>query len=189
MVLDEDAVFIDAIDARLLEALQQDCKAPLARLGEQVGLSAPSVMERVRKLEQAGVIRTYEAVLDPRRLGLDVTAFVSVSLNYPRHKRAFEERVVTLPAVLECHHVTGASTFLLKVRARNTEALEDVIGTLREIDGVERTETNVVLSTQKETGHVPIPASLQVPGPRLRRGRRHQDGAAMPDARRGSRAP
>lgn len=157
-MLDEAAFPLDAIDAQLLEALQRDCKTPLAKLGEQVGLSAPSVLERVRKLEQAGVLVGYHARVDPRRVGLDITAFVWVALNYPRDRDAFSEEVVQLPAVLECHHVTGGSTLLLKVRARNTRDLEALISRIRRIDGVERTETNVVLSTQTEHARVPIPA-------------------------------
>lgn len=157
MVLDDDTFPLDAIDVQLLEALQLDCKTPLAKLGEQVGLSAPSVMERIRKLEQAGVVVGYQARVDPRRVGLDITAFVWVALNYPRDRETFAEQVVELPAVLECHHVTGGSTLLLKVRAKNTRDLETLISRIRRIDGVERTETNVVLSTQTERWRLPIP--------------------------------
>lgn len=170
-MFDDETVTLDAIDAQLLEALQHDCKTPLAKLGERVGLSAPSVLERVRKLEQAGVLVGYHARVDARRVGLDITAFVWVALNYPRDRDAFSEEVVRLPAVLECHHVTGGSTLLLKVRARNTRDLETLISRIRRIDGVERTETNIVLSTQTEHARVPIPAPNLTPG-KPRRARR-----------------
>ena len=91
---------LDDIDLKLISFLQEDCKVPLSKLGEQVGLTAPSVMERVRKLEQAGVIRGYHALVDARKVGLDITAFVGVSINYPKNIGVFEQSVVEEPGVL-----------------------------------------------------------------------------------------
>jgi len=141
---------LDEIDRRILEMLQVDCKVPLSRLGEQVGLSAPSVVERVRKLENEGFIQGYHARLNARRLGLDVTAFISVWTAHPRVIKAFSERLPAFEDVLECHHVTGDPSLLLKVKTRNTRSLERLISALRSLSGVERTETNVVLSTLVE---------------------------------------
>ncbi|MCA9601110.1 MAG: Lrp/AsnC family transcriptional regulator [Polyangiales bacterium] len=161
---------MDPIDQRLVHALQRDCKTPLAKLGELVCLSAPAVMERVRKLEQTGVIRGYTALVDARSVGLDVTAFVGVSVASPAHIESFEHAISPLPEVLECHHVTGAHTLLLKVKARNTAGLEKLIKTLRAIDGTTRTETMVVLSTAKEDVALPLDASpLPAPKRALRR--------------------
>lgn len=159
---------MDPIDRELIRALQTDCKTPLAELGKRVGLSAPAVMERVRKLEQGGVIRGYTALVDAREVGLDVTAFVGVSLTSPKHIDIFERAVKTLPEVLECHHVTGAHTLLLKVKTRNTASLEQLIRQLREIDGATRTETMVVLSTGKEGISLPLDVvgAAQSHGPR-----------------------
>ncbi len=147
---------MDAIDLILIRELQRDCKTPLAKLGEAVGLSAPSVMERVRKLEQNGVILGYSALVDARQVGLDVTAFVGVSLASPQHIEIFEAAVMPLSEVLECHHVTGAHTLMLKVKARNTAGLEKLIKILRAIEGATRTETLVVLSTGKERVDLPL---------------------------------
>ena len=147
---------LDPTDVTLLRALQDDCKTPLARLGELVSLSAPAVMKRVRKLEQAGVIRGYRAELDGRSVGLDVAAFVGLSLNYPRDIDEFAQLVQATPGIQECHHVTGKWSLLLKVRARNTADLEDLISRLRQVDSVERTETLVILSTRKERMAVPL---------------------------------
>jgi DNA-binding Lrp family transcriptional regulator len=83
---------LDETDRRILAELQGDCKAPLAQVGKRVGLSAPSVMERIRKLEEAGIIRGYHAVLDSRGVGLDVTAFIGVSMS-PGVMGDFEERL------------------------------------------------------------------------------------------------
>lgn len=146
-----DELGLDDTDRRILAVLQSDCKTPLAKIGEQVGLSAPAVVERVRKLESEGFIRGYHAQLDARRLGLDVTAFIGVSIAHPAGIQRFEEHLSTLGDVMECHHVTGGHTLLLKVKTHNTESLEVLIRTLRSIEGVDRTETSVVLSTKKET--------------------------------------
>jgi len=141
---------LDEIDRRILALLETDCKMPLAKIGECVGLSAPSVIERLRKLEAEGFILGYHAHLDARRLGLDITAFIGVSIGHPKGIAIFEQQLADLPEVLECHHVTGGYTLLLKVKARNTPALEGLIRKLRSIDGVEHTETMVALSTKVE---------------------------------------
>jgi Lrp/AsnC family transcriptional regulator, leucine-responsive regulatory protein len=148
---------LDEIDRRILEMLQTDCKVALARVGEQVGLSAPSIVERVRKLENEGFIQGYHARLSARRLGLDVIAFISVWTAHPQVIKEFGAKLSNnasksseLDDVLECHHVTGDPSLLLKLKTRNTQSLERLISTLRSLDGVERTETMVVLSTLVE---------------------------------------
>ncbi len=168
----------DDIDRSILRLLQDDCKTSLAKIGAAVGLSAPSVVERIRKLEHAGVIRGYHAVLDARRVGLDVTAFIGVSINHPRLIAAFEREVEGLANVLECHHVTGAYTVLVKIKSRNTAALEQLISRIRSIEGVQRTETMVVLSTHTERVQVPLDLETPVRG----RGRRNGARARPPRA-------
>src|SRR5690349_25159136 len=98
---------LDEIDRRILALLETDCKTPLAKIGEKVGLSAPSVVVRVRKLEAEGFITGYHAHLDARRLGMDITAFIGVSVNHPHGIQIFEQQLEQLPDVRECHHVTG----------------------------------------------------------------------------------
>ena len=151
---------LDAIDLQILQTLQQDCKISLARIGEQVGLSAPSVIERIKKLEQGGLIRGYHAVLDSRLLGLDVTAFIGVVIDHLPGIDGFGDRVSSLEGVLECHHVTGQHTLLLKVKTQDTSALEQLISQIRGIVGVARTETMVVLSTHSERVQVPLAAQI-----------------------------
>ncbi len=155
---------LDEIDRGILEMLQADCKATLARVGEQVGLSAPAVVERVKRLENEGFIEGYHARLNARLLGFDVSAFISV---WTTHARAMDElmgRLETLEDVLECHHVTGDPTLLLKVKTRNTQSLERLISAVRSLPGVERTETNVVLSTWVERAGLGI-APKEHPSP------------------------
>lgn len=156
--LDRDAPLeLDDVDRVLLDAVQHDARQSLAELGAKVGLSAPSVLERMRKLEEAGVVTGHHAHLDARRLGLDIGAFIGVGIDHPKRIVAFENAVAAIPAVLECHHVTGRHTLMLKIRTEDTASLHQLISTLRELPGVARTETMMVLATQMERTTVPIP--------------------------------
>lgn len=150
-------IVLDGIDRQLLEALQSDSKRSLKDIGAAVGLSAPSVMERVRKLENAGIIKGYHAVVDARKVGLDISAFIGVSISSPVHLASFEQWVDEISQVMECHHVTGGHTLLLKVKTRNTEDLEKLISRIRSMEGVASTETMVVLSTHTERVEVALP--------------------------------
>ena len=141
---------LDTLDRHILSLLQENCKLSLNRIGERVGLSAPSVVDRIRKLEENGVIRGYTAVLDARKLGKDITAFIGVSIHHPKLIQTFEKDIDRFEEVQECHHVTGEYTLLLKVKTDNTSGLEELIRQIRSINGVDRTETSVVLSTHTE---------------------------------------
>jgi len=163
---------LDDMDVHILGLLQDDCRTPLARIGEHVGLSAPAVLERIKKLEAAGVITGYHAIVDGRRIGLDVTAFIGVVTSDPDSIDEFERQVTALEDVLECHHVTGAFTFLVKVKTASTSTLEQLITSIRSIDGVARTETTVVLSTHIERVQLGLHANDNGPPPHPRRSRR-----------------
>ncbi len=165
----------DAIDLQILERLQENCKQPLAAIGEKVGLKAPSVMERIHKLEQAGIIQSYTAVLDARALGRDVSAFIGVSIDHPRALATFESEVARLDDVLDCHHVTGNHTLMLKVKTQNTESLERLIEQMRCVEGVTRTETMVVLSTRTERTRLGL-ENLETPPENAPRPRNRREG-------------
>lgn len=167
MKFNRDAPELDATDRSILELLQENCKQPLAAIGEKVGLSAPAVVERIHKLEEAGVIRSYTALLDARRLGKDVTAFIGVAAT-PDALRSVEGAVAGMEDVLECHHVTGVHTLMLKAKTHDTASLERLIEEVRSLSGVSRTETMVVLSTQTERTRI----GLDVNGHELERPRR-----------------
>ena len=159
----------DHIDLHILALLQENCKLPLAKIGEKVGLSAPSVIERIKKLEDQEVISGYRAILNARRLGKDVTAFIGVSISHPKLIGEFESEIVQLDDVLECHHVTGQHTLLLKVKTQDTSSLEELISKIRSIDGIDRTETMVVLSTHTERTQIAIDYDTTVPVKRPRK--------------------
>jgi len=170
---------LDDVDLRILGLLQEDCRTSLARLGGQVGLSAPAVLERIKKLEAAGIITGYRAILDGRRLGLDITAFIGVIISHPNLIGDFERQVVALDDVLECHHVTGEHTLLLKVKTANTSSLEGLISQIRSIEGVARTNTMVVLSTHTERAQLALHPTEPQASPSNKRARRNGRGAHL----------
>jgi Lrp/AsnC family leucine-responsive transcriptional regulator len=107
-------------------------------------------MERVRKLESAGIITGYHACVDARAMGLDIAAFIGVSVYDPARLSDIEDWVEAMPQIMECHHVTGGHTLLLKVKVKNTNSLERLISRVRSLEGVEGTHTMVVLSSHTE---------------------------------------
>src|SRR2546425_5908520 len=169
---------LDDTDLRILGLLQEDCRTSLVRIGEQVDLSAPAVLERIKKLEAAGVVTGYRAILDGRRLGLDITAFIGVIISHPNLIGEFEHQVSTLRDVLECHHVTGGYTLLLKVKTTNTSSLERLISQIRSLPGVARTETMVVLSTHTERVQLALNPGDAQAAPAGKRSRRNGARAA-----------
>jgi Lrp/AsnC family transcriptional regulator, leucine-responsive regulatory protein len=152
-------ISVDAVDAHILALLQSDARMTMRRLGEAIGLSAPAAAERVRRLENRGVIRGYHADVSPARIGLPIVAFVTVALLSPgRSPGAFERHTASLDAVVECYRITGEDTYLLKVAVPSMDALGDTLDRLGEFG---RTKSFVVLATPKSGGalHPPDPAS------------------------------
>ncbi len=151
---------IDAIDSDILEILQQNARTPNAEIARRIGLAPSAIFERIRKLEERGVIRGYEARLDPRAIGLDTVAFVQVRVDERPADQKCAALLGDLPGVLEVHHIAGEDCYLLKVRSESTEALGRL---LREwigaIESVRSTRTTIVLGTVKETGRLPLGAT------------------------------
>jgi Lrp/AsnC family leucine-responsive transcriptional regulator len=136
-------VALDRTDWRLLEELQRDGRASYAELARVVAMSPSAVSERVRRLEEAGVIAGYRAMIDPAVVGLGILAFVR--LRYPTgNYRPFHALLDTTPEVIEAHHVTGEDCFVLKVLARSMRHLEEVTG---RISGLGAVTTSVVYSS------------------------------------------
>lgn len=147
---------LDDRDQKILALVQRDAKLPQAEVARRVGLSTAAVNERLRKLENAGVIRRYVAVVDPRSVGMSITAFVEVFIEHPRHEAVFIERLLEMDEVLECHHVTGEFSLLLKVRVRDMDGLQQLLlHQLNAQEGVRQTRTVMVLSTVKEESFIP----------------------------------
>ena len=141
------------MDEQLISLLRANGRASYAELARQVGLSAPSVHERVGKLEAAGVITGYRAVIDPAAVGLGVTALVGVIESDQVDDTGLEEALAALPSVEDCWRVAGSEGYVLKVRVTDIPALEATVNALNRIRGVARTRTTVVLSTKWEGRH------------------------------------
>ncbi len=146
---------LDAKDRRILALVQRDGKMSQSLIAKHVGLSTAAVNERLKKLEQAGVIRRFAALVDAHALGIQVTAFIEVFIEHPRYEEPFIKKLLELDEVQECHHITGEFSLLLKVRVRDMESLQKlVIGQLNAAEGVRQTRTVMVLSTSKEDSFV-----------------------------------
>ncbi|PWJ53744.1 DNA-binding Lrp family transcriptional regulator [Dyadobacter jejuensis] len=151
---------LDQIDRKVLEILQMNAKITNAQLSKEIGLSPAPTLERVKKLEQSGIIKSYHAQLEPERVGLGVSTFVQISL--VGHRRAvtesFVEKIQAIPEVVECHHITGTGDFLLRVISKDISTYQTLmLEKINEIEEVASTQTMVILSTFKESKVLPIP--------------------------------
>lgn len=134
---------LDAVDWRILDVLQHDGRASFADLARAVSMSASAVTERVRRLEEAGIISGYTAVVDPEKVGLTIMAFVR--LRYPHgNYKPFHDLVGAMPEILEAHHVTGDDCFVIKVATLSMRHLEEVTGRIGTLGSV---TTSVVYSS------------------------------------------
>lgn len=147
---------IDEIDARILRFLQKSGRMKRNAMAEEVGLSVPSVSERMRKLEERGVLTGYHAVLNPKRLNLDITAFIRVTVDSSEAYPDFVELAAKLDEVLEVHSITGEGSHILKIRTRNTTTLEHLLSRIQSWPKVRGTSTSIVLSSFKETREIPV---------------------------------
>jgi Lrp/AsnC family leucine-responsive transcriptional regulator len=149
---------MDALDYKALAQLMENGRATWTELAHGLGLSAPAVADRVRRLEERGVIRGYAALVDPEAVGYTLTAFVTVTTDRPEHRAPFLDLAQRLPEVQECHHVAGDDDYLLKLVCRNPRDLDRVVSDeLKSLPGVLRTRTTIVLATHKATPVVPLP--------------------------------
>lgn len=150
---------LDLIDHKILECLQRNAKITNTALAREVGLSPAPTLERVKKLEQSGIIKNYHAELDTDILGFGVIVFIQASLKGSNKEmfNNFVKKIKNIPEVIECHHVTGSSDFLLKVMTQNIKTynefiMEKLIG-LEEIGNV---QSMMVLTTLKDAKVLPL---------------------------------
>ena len=148
---------IDATDAEILKILQSNARTSNAEIARQVDLAPSAVFERIRKLEERGVIEGYAARVEPKAVELPLLAFVFVRADDKPGADRTAARVAAIPEVLEVHHVAGEDCFLAKVRAADTESLGRLLrDRLGSIDSITSTRTTIVLGTVKETSALPI---------------------------------
>jgi Lrp/AsnC family leucine-responsive transcriptional regulator len=154
---------IDEMDRRILSLLQQDARLPNAEIARRVGMAPSATLERLRKLEERGVIKGYEVRLDPRKLGLGLTAFIFVRAQWGKAEVDPGERIKQNPNVLEVHNIAGEDCYLVKVRATDAEDLGRMLERdFKSLPGVVSTRTTIVLGTLKESTRIPVPEEVGI---------------------------
>ncbi|MGC1242437.1 MAG: Lrp/AsnC family transcriptional regulator [Chryseosolibacter sp.] len=156
----KSSVKIDATDRKILEILQANSNITNAQLAKEIGLSPAPTLERVNKLEISGVIKSYHAVIDPASVGLGVSTFVMASLK--GHNKDNIEKFITaikkIPEIVECHHLTGAADFILKIVCVDIASYQQLmLERVSNIDVVDSLQSMVILSTFKDSKAMPIP--------------------------------
>lgn len=154
-------VKLDKTDLKILEILQSNAKITNAQLAIDIGLSPAPTLERVKKLEKEGYIKSYHAQLDTSKLGIGVTTFVMVSLKAhgKRHIEKFVSEVTEIDEVIECHHITGSGDFILKIVSRDIGTYQQLmLEKVSDIDGVDNLQSLIILSTFKDSKILPIPS-------------------------------
>ncbi len=147
----------DEKDIEILRLVQDDGRMPQAEIGRRVGLSAAAVCERLKKLEHRRIITGYSARVDPARVHCGITAFVEVLIEDQRHEADFIARVLEIPEIQECHHVTGEFSCLLKIKTRDRLSFKHVLlEQINSLAGVRQTRTLISLDTPKEDFRIPL---------------------------------
>jgi DNA-binding Lrp family transcriptional regulator len=152
-------VILDALDIRLLDTLQDDGRLTNVDLAERIGLSASPCWRRLRRLEEAGVIKGYQAILDRKTLGFGVTAFISVVIESHNESdaKAFEKAVMDLPEIVGCHSVSGQADFMLQVVSDDLDSYADfAMNVVRRLPGIKEMHTSFALKEIKATPKLPI---------------------------------
>lgn len=150
---------IDATDLQILTILQSNARTPNAEIARQVGMAPSAILERIRKLEQRGIIQGYEARIDPQAMGLGMLAYVAVRTDERVGDECAGERLARIPEVQEVHHVAGEDCYLLKVRVRDAKALGRLLqDRIKAVEPVRSTRTTVVLDTLRESALLPLDA-------------------------------
>ncbi|HEX6862928.1 MAG TPA: Lrp/AsnC family transcriptional regulator [Thermoanaerobaculia bacterium] len=148
---------IDATDLQILTILQSNARTSNADIARQVGMAPSAILERIRKLEQRGIIQGYEARIDPRALGLGLLAYVAVRTDEKAGDECAGEQLARIPEVQEVHHVAGEDCYLLKVRVKDAKALGRLLqDQIKAVEPVRSTRTTVVLDTLRETSLLPL---------------------------------
>jgi len=151
-----DELKLDQIDIKILSELQKNSQLKKNELAEKIGLSLPSTIDRITKLESHDYIKSYHAILNHKKLKQDITCFIFVISESSKHYPSIVEHSQNMKEVLECHSITGDGSHLLKIRTENTTTLEKLLSKIQNWPGVKSSKTSIVLSTHKETFEINI---------------------------------
>lgn len=159
-----DGKTADDKDLQLIRILAENSRTSLSDLATSIGLSPPSVRDRLVRLEEIGIIRRYTLALDEKKLGLGVTAFVLITLSDHTQKDRVLAALTRIPEIIECHHIAGEENFLIKVKTASIATLEELLTKILVTgQAIARTRTLIVLSTSMENRPLPLsPRSLEI---------------------------
>ncbi len=141
---------IDSIDVKILEVLQENARVSISELSKRVNLSLSAVSERLKKLEASGIILQYTTILNPEILNKQLAAIMMISLENPSQPEEFLKFVQENPDILECDYIAGEYDYAIKVVTSNTVELGNIMNRIKGVSSIKRTQTNVVLRTQKQ---------------------------------------
>lgn len=143
---------LDEMDREILHILKRNARTPLSEISKEIGLSSPSISDRITKMEKLGIIKGYTLIVDHRMLGLGIVAFIRASLGPPQCCREDVIReLVKIPQIIECHFTDGEDDMFMKIITEDTSSLMMVLAKITSIEGVNRTKTTIALSTPIET--------------------------------------
>jgi Lrp/AsnC family transcriptional regulator, leucine-responsive regulatory protein len=140
---------MDDIDIGILRLLQKNARITVSDISSEINLSIPAVSERIKKLETTGIIEQYTTIINPAKFKKCLTAIILISLERPKFTDIFLEYIKSEDEILECHYLAGDFDYAIKVMTESTSTLEKLLGKIKSVQGVQKTRTNVVLSTIK----------------------------------------
>ena len=140
---------MDYTDYQILECLKENSRENATNIGAKINLSTSAVIERIKKLENCGLIEKYTTIINQSVLGRDLMAFIHVRLEHPKYNEGFIEQINGNDSIAECHYIAGDFDFILKVVTKAGKHLENMVTFVKSIEGVSLTRTTVVLSTNK----------------------------------------
>ena len=152
-----DKNIIDKIDHKILEILQNTGRDSASHIATEIGMSVPAVSERIHKLEQNGIIAGYEAIVDPKKVGLNISALITLVSESSHHFEEVVKLANETQEVVQCFTTTGTGSHVLIINTENSESLELLLKNIQSWPGVLRTETQLILSSYKAGHHIKIP--------------------------------
>ena len=140
---------MDSIDLKILHHLKENARAKASAIGDSIKLSVSAVTERIKRMEQAGIIRQYTVIIDQKKIGNDISAVMEVSIDHPNHIDSFINFVNETPNIISCYCVTGDYDFILKIMIDSSEGLEQLYRMVKGFEGVKATKTYIILKNIK----------------------------------------
>ena len=156
-ITNKDVITIDQVDRDILVNLQNDGRSSASHIASEIGMSIPAVTDRIKKLQESGIIMGFTAVLNHRKVGLDVSAFITVISESSSHYSDVVRKTNKSPEIIQCFTTTGNGSHVLFALVENTHALEKLLRKIQSWPGVMRTETQIILSSYKGINAVLIP--------------------------------